>query len=189
MVHKMHTFMVSTGHNLSNFIVARPFHIPFVQQPAFFQIKGAAFQWWIFSHLKKQNPKNPNQNPTTWNILWSFMLRDIVNIKALSWQLAGCDKKLNKNIWMQNILSDIISFQYFLERFYEDKTNFCGQLYAFILSLTGYRIMQQNSFCLILPRPWQEQVYWLQIRSGAKNPFKWKQNTAPIYWVQWIINK
>lgn len=93
---------------------------------------------------------------TTQNILGSFMLRNIVNIKALSWQLAGCDEKLNKNIWIQNILSDIISFQYFLERFYVDKTNFCGQLYAFILSLTGYRIMQQKSFCLILPRPWQE---------------------------------
>lgn len=84
------------------------------------------------------------------------MLRNIVNIKVLSWQLAGCDEQLNKNIWTQNILSDIISFQYFFERFYEDKSNFCGQLYAFILSPTGYRIMQQKSFCLILPRPWQE---------------------------------
>lgn len=109
------------------------------------------------------------------NILGSFMLRNIVNIKALSWQLAGCDVKLNKNIWIQNFLSDIISFQYFLERFYEDRTSFCGQLYAFILSLTGYRIMQQKSFCLILPRPWQEYAYWLQIFSGAKNPVKWKK--------------
>jgi len=125
----------------------------------------------------------------TQNILGSFMLRNIVNIKGLSWQLAGCDEKLNKNIQIQNIVSDIISFQYFLERFYEDKTNFCGQLYVFILSQTGYRITQQKSFCLILPRPWQEQAYWLQFFSGAKNPVKWKQNAAPIYWVQWIIKK
>lgn len=82
----------------------------------------------IFPFEKKNNKKKG-----------SFTLRNIVNIKVLSWQLVGCDEKLNKNIWIQNTLSDIISFQYFLERFYEDKTNFCGQLYAFILSLTGYR--------------------------------------------------
>lgn len=117
------------------------------------------------------------------------MLRNIVNIKALSWQLAGCDEKLNKNTWIQNILSDIISFQYFFERFYKDKTIFCGQLYAFILSLTGYRIMQHKSFCLIFPRLWQEWACWLQIFSEAKSPVKWKWNAAPIYWVQQIINK
>lgn len=109
----------------------------------------------FFSFEKANKLKETKRNQTQ-NILGSFMLRNIVNMKVLSWQLVGSHKKLNKNIWIQNILSGIISSQYFLERFYEDKTNFCGQLYAFILSLTGYRIMQQKSFCLILPRPWQE---------------------------------
>lgn len=109
----------------------------------------------FFSFEKANKPKEIKRNQTQ-NTLGSFTLRNIVNMKVLSWQLVGYDKKLNKNIWIQNILSDIISSQYFLERLYEDKTNFCGQLYAFILGLTGYRIMQQKSFCLILPRPWQE---------------------------------
>lgn len=74
--------------------------------------------------------KKKNQN-TKQNIFGSFMLRNVVNIKVLSWQLAGCDEQLNKNIWTQNILSDIISFQYFLERFYEDKSNFLWSIICF----------------------------------------------------------
>lgn len=110
----------------------------------------------FFSSFEKANkPKETKRNQTQ-NILGSFMLRNIVNMKVLSWQLLGYDRKLNKNIWMQNILSDIISSQYFLERFYEDKTNFCGQLYTFILSLSGYRIVQRKFLCLILPRLWQQ---------------------------------